>query len=93
MQKTHVYTQFDGLVVATFEPVAVQTQNHLVMLDSTYGWVQNGPNPAGVMGRGRIIKQDGSVGRRPIEVSPNYLPQSVISLVLDEINRQTGGPA
>jgi hypothetical protein len=62
------------------------------MLDSTYGGVQNGQNPSKVVGRGRIIKVDGSVGRRVLKVRPNYLPQSVISLVLDEINLRTGCP-
>ena len=84
-----VYTQPNGLVVATFEPVAVQTQNYRVMLDSTYGWVQNGQNHAEVVGRGRIIKADGSVGRRLLEVISKYLPPHTINPILKEINRQT----
>lgn len=57
-----------------FDPTPVLSSGHQVMLDSAYTYVENGPRY--MLGRGRLIKKDGTVGSRILETNSQVVPAS-----------------
>lgn len=62
----------NGIATVEFTPIPIHSSGRRVMLDSVYTWVVNGPGY--MLGRGRIIKQDGTVGTRKLETNAAVAP-------------------
>lgn len=68
------YFRGDGMAWVEFDPTPVFDGRYNIMVTSAYTWIANGPRY--MIGRGRIIKKDGTVGTRVLEVGGRMVPAS-----------------